>query len=363
MTKYTINKDDISDYVAGYNDEDAKKNFRLRKVIKLASNENPYKVPVGLKWFLKKKIKNIYRYPDQDYKEIKAVLSKKLKLSTGEIFPGNGSDEILDLIFKALIKPKEKVLLFEPSFSVYTILSDIYKAAPIRINMINFQYNLDTMLKKLSKQIKLVVICNPNNPTGTYLNSTDMERLIIKLPSNTTLCIDEAYYDYADSGDFPDMIKLYKKYGSKKSIIVTRTFSKIYAMAGLRIGYAFSNSEFIGLINAIRIPFNVNMLAEKASIYALQREKITQKSRKRNTENKAFFCSALERLNLSYIPTQGNFILIKIPIPGRIVFQKLLQKGIIIRSFNDPALKYYVRITIGTKNEIKKLIKQLKKIL
>ncbi len=363
MTQYKFKTDEVTDYIAGYDLEEAKKKLGIRKIVKLASNENPYKAHPGLIKVLKKNLKNIYLYPDQSYKSVKKAIADKIKLKPSEITVGNGSDEILDLIFKALIRPKDKVLLFNPSFSVYKILSEVYKTKPVWINLKNFQYNIDNILNKLSNNIKLIILCNPNNPTGTYLDKKDMEKLITRLPGRTTLCIDEAYFNYAAALNFPDTLQLFKKYINKKNIIVTRTFSKIYGLAGLRAGYAFSNKKFIKILDKIRIPFNLNLLADKAIVFLLQNDSNLEKFTNLNMENKLFFYSQLKKLNLSYIPTQANFILIKTPIPGKIIFNKLLQKGIIIRPFEDTVLKNYIRITIGTKKEIKLLIKKLKKIL
>lgn len=363
MTQYKFKTDEVTDYIAGYDLEEAKKKLGLRKIIKLASNENPYKTPPGLIKVLKKNLKNVYLYPDQSYKSVKKAIADKIKLKPSEIITGNGSDEILDLIFKTIIKPKDKVLLFNPSFSVYKILSEVYKTKPIWINLKNFQYNTNNILNKLSNNIKLIILCNPNNPTGTYLDKKNMEKLITRLPRQTTLCIDEAYFNYATALNFPDTVQLFKKFMNKKNIIVTRTFSKIYGLAGLRAGYAFSNKEFIKILDKIRIPFNLNLLADKSIIFSLKDDKNTEKFIKLNMENKNFFYSQLQKLNLSYIPTQANFILIKTPLPGKIIFNKLLQEGIIIRPFENPELKNYIRITIGTKKEIKLLIKKLKKIL
>lgn len=363
MGKYKIKKENITEYVAGYDINDAKKRYKLRKIIKLASNENPYRVPWGLKQYLKKEIKNIYLYPDKEYKNTRNILAKKISLTSSQIILGNGSDDILELVFKAIIKPKDKILLFTPSFSFYKILAEIYNTKIIWIKLNNFKYNIKNILRKINPSIKLIIICNPNNPTGTYLNQEDMEKIINKCPQKTTLCIDEAYYNYTDADDFPDTVSLFVKYYKKKNIIVTRTFSKIYSMAGLRIGYAFSNSEFISLLDKIRIPFNLNILGEKAVKYVLKKDNLIEKYRQLNIKNRAFLYSQLNRLNLSYISTQTNFILIRIPISGQKIFNKLLKKGIIIRPFTDDNLKNYIRVTIGTYRENKQLIKELKKIL
>ncbi len=363
MKKYNIEINKITDYTAGYNINDAKKEFNLKKVIKLASNENPYGVPRELIRFLKKELKNIHLYPDQLYKDLINIIAYKINIPSSNIFAGNGSDEILDLFFKAFINPKDKIILFNPSFSLYKILAEIYGVKPVWIELGNFQYDIDKILPKIKKDVKAIIICNPNNPTGTYLKANSMERLIKKLNSNQFLCIDEAYFDFSTTRDFPDMLEIFKQAGDKKNIIICRTFSKIYSLAGLRIGYAFAKNEIIRFLNKIRIPFNINLLAERAAWYYLKNDIPIDKFKKLNFENKIYFYSELKKLKLLYIPSEANFILVKTHLPGKQVFHLLLQKGIIIRPFENPELKYYIRVTIGKKKEIRKLIKELKQIL
>ena len=330
----------------------------------MASNENPHKVPAKLLKFLKKELRNIYLYPDQRYKNLINTIANKIKLPPSEIFAGNGSDEILDLFFKVFIKPGDKVILFNPSFSLYKILVEIYNARPVWINLKDsFQYNIDDILKKMKKDIKVIILCNPNNPTGTYLNQKNFEKLMARLNASQFLCIDEAYYHFSTAKDFPDTLKLFKAIKGKKNLIVTRTFSKIYSLAGLRIGYAFAKKEFIDILNKIRMPFNINLLGERAVQYCLKNDSCLDKFKKLNSENKIFFYSELDKLKLSYIPSEANFILIKTHIPGKSLFNLLLQRGIIIRPFENPELKYYVRITVGARPEIKKLVKELQHIL
>jgi len=310
--------------------------------------------------FLKKELKNSHLYPDQYYKELNRSIAAKLALTPDEVFPGNGSDEILDLFFKAFIQPNDRILIFEPSFSLYKILCEIYRARIIKIKLKNFQYSLGDILKNLKKNIKAVIICNPNNPTGTYINQKDLECLIKKLNTGQFLCIDEAYYQYAMASDFPDSLQLFKNYRKKANLIVTRTFSKIHSLAGLRIGYSFANKEIIKTLNKIRMPFNINLLADRAAQYCLKNDSVIKKFQTQNYKNKKYFYSELENLKLPYIPSEANFILIKTPISGKAVFDNLIRKGIIIRPFESPNLRYYIRVTIGTRTELKKLIKEFK---
>lgn len=361
-----INFNQIPEYIAGKNIEDIKKLYKIKKVIKLASNENPYKLPKSLINTLKKNLREIYRYPDKDYKNLKLKIAEKLNLAPENIIVGNGTDELIDLAFKAkyLLSKNLNVLLFYPSFSLYEILSKIYNANIIKVELNDFEYEVNKIIKKIEKNpVDLISLCNPNNPTGTYVNNTDLFKLVENIKDDTLLLIDEAYYNYATAKDFPDSVELFKHFEKSKNIFITRTFSKIYGIAGLRIGYAFGNKKFIELLNKIRMPFNVNLLAEKAAINLLENDKFVKKCYIKNYKNKIFLYRELDKLNLYYKKSEANFILIRLPIKAQIVFEKLLKKGIIIRTIQDKGMENFIRLTIGKRSEVKKFLKELKRIL
>ncbi|MDD5066503.1 MAG: histidinol-phosphate transaminase, partial [bacterium] len=300
---------------------------------------------------------------DNHYTELRNLIGRKYKLSADSVILGNGSDEIFDFIFKVIVKPKDKVLTFYPSYSLYKILMEIFDVTPEYIHLRqNCQYDIKTILPALTTDIKLMIIANPNNPTGTYLKHQDMEKLIQTLPRQTVLIVDEAYYHYTTSRNFPVMLSLQKKYPDK-NIIIIRTFSKIYSMAGLRLGLGLAKPQFIKILNKIRPPFNVNSIAEKAAIYTLQNDTLIRKIRSHNNINKKFFYCELDKISIPYIPSEANFIFMRLPISAKIVFQALLKKGIIIRIFDMPAFSHYIRVTIGTKEEIKQFLQNLKIIL
>jgi len=362
MRKLKSNIDSISEYEAGLDIDFVKQKYKVRRVIKLASNENPYPLPYRILKKIKKFLRNINRYPDMHYSELKKNIAKKENLLVEEILPGNGSDEILELFFKCFIKKGDRVLIFSPSFSYYKILTEIYKAKVVLVKLRNFRFDINEILKKI-KEVKVIILCNPNNPTGTYLNKKDLTFLIEKLKKNQFLCIDEAYYNFADSNDFPDSVSLFNKYKKGKNILITRTFSKLYGLAGLRIGYGIANKDIIKLLNKLRAPFNVNYIAMQTVKYLLKDKKYVQKIKKKILDVKYFFYEELKELNLFFIPSQTNFVLVKFPFSGEMVFNYLLSNGIIIRIFNSKELKDYARITIGKKGEMKILVKYLKKIL
>ncbi len=353
----------IPEYVAGKNIEDVKQKYKLKKVIKLASNENSYGVPKHIIKTLKKNLKNVFRYPDKEYKELKSKIAEKIGISEENIILGNGSDEIIDLVFKYKIKPSSKVIIFKPSYSMYKIFVKMYSVSPVEIKLENYEYNIDEIIKHLSNDIDLMILCNPNNPTGTYLSHNNLTRIVEVLNKNTLLLIDEAYFNYTTAPDFPNTVKIFKSFENIKNIIVTRTFSKIYSLAGLRISYGFGPKNLISFLNKIRMPFNINFLANVSALASLENDKFIEKCKIKNQQNKIFLYKELEKLNLKFIKSEANFILIELPQKAEIVFEKLLKKGIIVRTFYNDGMENYIRVTIGTKGELKKFLKELKKIL
>ncbi len=353
----------ISDYVSGLNIDDVKNKYGLKKVVKLASNENPFSIPFRILKKIKNILPDIKLYPDMEYKQLKNKLSGVVNLNTDEIIIGNGSDEIFDLIFKAFINKTSKVIIPAPSFSIYNILTAVYSAKPVFFKLEEknrFAYNIDKLLKKINSTIDAVILCNPNNPTGTYIDENDLLKIVSKISNNTLLVVDEAYFDFTDKNDFPDMVKIIRGF-KNKNIIVVRTFSKLYGMAGLRLGYAFSIKKIIRILNKIRMPFNVNIIAEKTAQIFLDDNSFTDMTFKNVLTNKLFLYNELEKINIEYVPSEANFILIKVKPSGKSVFQQLLKKGIIVRSYSDSVLKNYIRVSIGTRKEMIKFIKELKK--
>ncbi|MBN1898478.1 MAG: histidinol-phosphate transaminase [Spirochaetes bacterium] len=353
----------IPEYIAGKDINDIKRLYGHKKVIKLASNENPFGVPSYVKKTIKKNIKNVFRYPDKEYKELRRAIAGKIGLGPENIIPGNGTDEIIDLVYKYRIKPSSRVLLFDPSYSLYRIYNSIYSAETVSVKLDNYQYNVDKILDHLSEDISLVVICNPNNPTGTYLNQADMVKLVENLNKDTMLLMDEAYFHYATASDFPASVQIFKKYRDKKNIFITRTFSKIYALAGLRVGYGLGNKDVIDLLDRMRMPFDVNTMAQAAVLASLKNDRFIDQCKNANQLNREFFYSELDRLDLQYIKSQSNFVLIDLGRKAEEIYEKLLSRGIIVRPFYEKTLDHFIRVTVGKRTELRKLIKELENIL
>ncbi len=270
------------------------------------------------------------------------------------------SDEIMELIPKTFLNPGEEVIYGCPSFLIYETVVRIMGGKPVPVPLKDYTYDLKGMLKAITKKTKIILICNPNNPTGTMVNEKEIKVFLKKMPGNIIVVLDEAYRDYVERSNFPDSIKLLKEY---KNLIILRTFAKIYGLAGLRIGYGIAREEVIDLLSKVRLPFNVNSLAQAAALASLSDEEQVKKTRKMNTLGKKFFYAAFGDLGLYYVPTQTNFILINLKRNGKKICQELLRKGIIVREMSAWGMNNYMRVTIGREEENRRFVQALKKII
>lgn len=346
----------ITPYVPGKPIEEVERDYKIKNVIKLASNENPLgpsKLAISA---IKKNLKNINFYPDSSVYYLRHSLSKYLNIPGDMFMFGNGSNELEQLIAEAFINPGDEVLFSELSFVVYPIVTEIASGKAVVVPHKNFRHDIDGFIERLSNKTKLVFLCNPNNPTGTIITRKEFKKFIKKINSSIIVVLDEAYFEYAVSPEYPDGIQYLKK---QPNIIVLRTFSKIYGLAGLRIGYGIADRDIVDLIDRVRPPFNVNLLAQIAATAALKDKKHIKNTLKTNNSGKKFLYFWFKKLNIEFVETYANFIFVKFKYSSMEIFKKLLKKGVIIR----PQPGNYARITIGTKEDNLKLIKELKNII
>ncbi len=351
---------EIKPYKPGKPIEEVRRELGLKRIIKLASNENTLgPSPQTLK-ALRDYLPKIYLYPEDSCFYLKKELAKRLKVKRENLIMGNGSDEIMELIPKTFLNPGEEVIYGYPSFLIYEIVARIMSGKPVPVPLKDYTYDLKRILRAITKKTKIIFICNPNNPTGTMVNEKEIKVFLKKVPKNILVVLDEAYKDYVDRRDFPNSIRLLKEY---RNIIILRTFAKIYGLAGLRIGYGIAREEVIDLLSKVRLPFNVNSLAQAAGLASLKDKEQVKKTRGMNREGKKFFYTACKSLSLEYVPTQTNFILINLRRSGEKICRELLLRGIIIREMSAWGLNNYIRVTIGREEENKRFIQALKKIL
>jgi histidinol-phosphate aminotransferase len=349
----------VTPYVAGKPIEETKRQLGLKEVIKLASNENPLGPSPKALDAIRKNLLQINRYPDSQGCYLKKKLAKFLNVEQSNLVLGNGSDEIIDIIIKTFVEDDESIITADTTFLEYEIIADVLDRKVIKVPLRYFKYDLGSIKKRIEKKTKLIFISNPNNPTGTYVTKYELEDFMNGLPDNVALVLDEAYDTFIDVDDFPSGLK----YMNNKNVIILKTFSKAYGLAGLRIGYALAREEFISYMERARQPFNVNILAQVAAAAALDDKKFLRKTQATILQGKSFLYDCLTRLGLAYVPSVTNFILVDMGRDCMDVFKDMLKFGVIVRDMKQYGLKNFIRVTIGTMKENERFIKILKKIL
>ncbi len=349
-------------YLPGKPIDELKRELGIEKIYKLASNENSIGRPKKNVVKIQDILENIHRYPDSVCFGLREKVAKKLGQNTEKILFGNGSDEIIELLGKTFLNDDDEIIVSKHSFVRYKMSADLMGATTITVEMTpNFVVNLEKMFDAITEKTKLIFIGNPNNPTGTFVEKLDFEKFIERVPENVLVIMDEAYYEFAtEDPQYPETLELQKKY---KNIVVLRTFSKIFGLAGLRVGYMIADPEIVGFVERVRPPFNVNSIAQIIASISLDDKEHLDATLDLIRSGKKFLYEEFKNLDMKYLPTSANFILFKTKIPGKILFQKLLQKGIIIRAVDEYELQEFARVTIGTPEENKAFIKALKEIL
>lgn len=347
------NIENIKPYVPGKPIEEVERELNITGVVKLASNENPLGPSAKALEAINRYSKDISLYPDQNCFELTASLAKRLEMAPENIVIGNGSDEVMLLIAIAYISAGDEVILSQNTFSTYETVSSFMEASIKKVNLNNFTYDLKAMAKAISAKTKLIWICNPNNPTGTMNTKKELDALISKVGPNTMVVIDEAYGDYVESADYPDSLE-YVRAG--KNVIVLRTFSKIFGLAGLRVGYGMARPGTIKFLRLVRMPFSVNRLAQLAATAGLADSGHVEKSRKNNSEGKKYLYAELDRLGVSYVKTEANFIFIDLKSDADMVFMELMRRGVIVRPLSSFGMPRAIRVTVGTPEQNSRFI-------
>jgi histidinol-phosphate aminotransferase len=347
-------------YIAGKPIEETKRELKLKEVIKLASNENPLGSSRRATSAIRKALNTLNRYPDSQGFYVKRKLSRFLNLKPANILLGNGSDELIDIIIKTFVEEDENIVTADITFVEYEIIARVIDRKVLTVPLKYFKYDVQAIKKRINERTKLVFIANPNNPTGTYVSKLEIVDLLRHLPSGALLVLDEAYDTFIDVEDFPNSLSFVK---DEKNVIVLKTFSKAYGLAGLRIGYAVARPDLIAYMERARQPFNVNSLAQIGAIAALDDKKFLAQTRKVILEGKQYLYGRLSELGIAYVPSAANFILIDVGKDGLQVFKEMLRYGVIVRDMKQYGLKNFIRVTIGTRKENEKFIKVLKKII
>jgi histidinol-phosphate aminotransferase len=350
----------INPYVPGKPIEEVKRELGLKDIIKLASNENPLgSSPKAVKT-IKKSLDELHLYPDSNCYYLKEKLASVTGIKKEGILIGNGSDELLKLVAETFLNRGDEVIFADPSFSEYEFTAKIMGAECKSIPLVDFKHDLEAMLAAVTEKTKIIFICNPNNPTGTIVDADEMDEFMAQVPEDILVIIDEAYVEYVENSGFPRSLD-YINQG--KNVIVMRTFSKIYGLAALRIGYGLTTVDIAQAVERVMEPFNVNMLAQKGAAAGLDDFEHVEESKKVNSLGKQFLYGEFNKMGLIYVETEANFIFVDVQKDCQEVFKKLLQKGIIVRTGDIFGYSTYIRVTIGSKDENIRFINGLKTIL
>jgi len=347
-------------YQPGKPIEEVKRELGLSNIIKLASNENPLGGSPKAKEALKKALGEINRYPEGSCFYLRQALSRKLRLRPNQFVFGNGSDELIDIIIKTFVEEDESIVTADITFLEYQILTRVLGRRLVKVKLKDLTYDLKAIFKHIDKRTKLIFIANPNNPTGTYVNKSNLDEFIIRVPKRVIVVLDEAYDIFIDAADFPNSLDYLRK---RRNIIILKTFSKAYGLAGLRIGYAVTQPNLVSYMERARQPFNVNILAQKAAFAALKDKAFIKKTRKVILEEKGYLYRQLNKLGLSFTPSVTNFILIDIGGNGVRLCKNMLKFGVIVRDMQQYGLENFIRVTIGKPSENRRFIEILKRVL
>jgi histidinol-phosphate aminotransferase len=357
---------ELQSYIPGKPIAEVKRELGLDKVYKLASNENPLGLSPMAKAAMLRVFDEISQYPDAACYELAKGVSKYYGVDSKQVAFGNGSEEVIDLVIRTFCEPKDRVLTSRHTFPVYKLSSQAQNLTVIEVSMDkDLKYDLSGFKKELEKNgdsIRIIFIANPNNPTGTYTSNRELGEFLDYTSrfENLLVVVDEAYNEFVRAKDYPLTNDWINKY---KNLLLIRTFSKVYGLAGIRLGILLGSSELLEYYNRVRKPFNVNSLAQVAGLAALEDRDFLRASQKLNWEGLDYYYREFKMMDLKYYPSQANFVLVELPLPADEVFKKMLQKGVITRPVANFGLPNHLRISVGLPEENQAAIVALKDIL
>lgn len=347
-------------YSPGKPVEEVERELGIKGAIKLASNENPLgPSPLALR-ALKEALPECHRYPDGGGYYLKRGLARHLDMSPDHLILGNGCNEVLELMARCFLMAGDEVVIADPAFVIYGMLAHLQGCNKVLVPLKDWTHDLEAMAKAVTPKTKMVFVGNPNNPTGTAVRPAALEAFMKAIPEDVIAIVDEAYIEYAPPELAPDSLSHVRQ---GRWVVILRTFSKIYGLAGLRIGYGIAPPPMVELLDRARAPFNVNALAQRAALAALDDQHHIASSRKVNELGKAYLSSELARLGLQSPPSAANFLLVDLKRDGRAVAEALLRLGVIVRPLGGPCLQTHIRVSIGTPPENERFIEALGRVL
>jgi len=349
----------LQPYIPGKPIEELEREYGVTNVIKLASNENPLGPSPKALAAAQAALAEIARYPDGGGFALKRALATKLGVLPEQITLGNGSNDILEFAARTFVTAQDEVVFSQHAFAVYPIVTRAVDARAVEVPARDWGHDLAAMHAAITARTRLIFIANPNNPTGTWLRSDELREFLDNVPESVVVVVDEAYFEYVEESAYPDSIAWLARY---PNLICARTFSKIYGLAGLRVGYGVSSPTVADLLNRVRQPFNVNSIAQAAALAALDDSAHLDEARRVNTDGMQQLVKGFEQLGLAYIPSAGNFVCVEVGEAGR-VYENLLRAGVIVRPVANYGMPRHLRVTVGLVNENQRFLDALKKIL
>ena len=352
----------LSPYVPGKPVDELARELDLdpQSIVKLASNENPLGPSPKVIDAIKTQLDELTRYPDGNGFVLKQKLAQRYGVGIEQVTLGNGSNDILELVARAYLAPGLNAVFSEHAFAVYPIATQAVGAQAKAVAAKQWGHDLDAMQAAIDTNTRVVFIANPNNPTGTWFGSAALERFLAGVPEHVLVVLDEAYIEYADDGELPDGLKFL---GTHPNLLVSRTFSKAYGLAALRVGYAICSAQIADVLNRVRQPFNVNSLALAAACAALDDGEYLARSRATNTAGMQQLEAGFKELGLEWIPSKGNFIAVDFGRDAAPINQALLRDGVIVRPVAGYGMPTFLRISIGTHAENARFLDVLRKAL
>ncbi|WP_284644644.1 histidinol-phosphate transaminase [Paenibacillus silviterrae] len=334
----------------------------LDRIIKLASNENPLGASPKATEAMQAWLTELHRYPDASAASLREAVASSYDVSKEGVIASNGADELIKLLSEAYLEPGDEIVIPVPTFTEYEFAARLMGAEVVPVPLVapDYRYDVEALLRAVTPRTKLIYLCSPNNPTGTYLRQAEAERLLRALPQGVLVVLDAAYSHYAEEEDYTNGVEWVKQ---GAPVLVMQTFSKVYGLAGLRVGFGIASEEVIGHIQRVREPFNVNALAQAAAAAALKDEEHVEMSRQCVAEGRNQLYRKFDELGLAYTRSSSNFILVQVGALAEDVYKKLLQNGIIVRHGAQWGLPQHVRITVGTEEENLALGEALQRVL
>ncbi|MFC4768227.1 histidinol-phosphate transaminase [Effusibacillus consociatus] len=348
--------DNLSVYIAGKPIEEVQRELGLHTIIKLASNENPFGCSPLAKDAMIREMEQIALYPEGMAPALAEKLANRFHIDKENIIVGNGSDELIRLLTRSYIRPGDEAVMADVTFPRYETNVLIEGGTPVKVPLIDGVHDLDGMYQAITEKTRMIFVCNPNNPTGTVVDKSKLQLFIENVPPNILLIMDEAYYEYATGEAYLETLPLLGKY---PNLVILRTFSKIYGLAALRIGYGLMHPSIIQELIKVKEPFNTNRLAQAAAIASLDDSSYVEFCVRKNQEGRIYLENGLATMGWSCFPSHANFLMVKLNRSGNEIFQSLLQQGVIVRSGGTLGYPETIRVSIGREEENEEFIRAL----